>query len=85
MCNAAAARAPIVAALTLALALTLTLTLALTLALTNAAAMGAREQLQLVCAHRVLVGVHGQGMEWGHLLNAGHTDGAALIEFSAGR
>ena len=81
MCNAAAARAPIVAALTLALALTLTLTLALT----NAAAMGAREQLQLVCAHRVLVGVHGQGMEWGHLLNAGHTDGAALIEFSAGR
>jgi len=47
--------------------------------------MGAREQLQLVCAHRVLVGVHGQGMEWGHLLNAGHTDGAALIEFSAGR
>ena len=47
--------------------------------------MGAREQLQLVCAHRVLVGVHGQGMEWGHLLNAGQPAGAGLIEFRAGR
>lgn len=49
------------------------------------ATIRAQEQLQLVCAHRVLVGVHGQGMEWGHLLNAGQVDGAALIEFSAGR
>ena len=37
-----------------------------------------------VCAHRVLVGVHGQGMEWGHLLNGGDPRGAALIEFRAG-
>lgn len=50
-----------------------------------AATMSAREQLELVCAHRLLVGVHGAGMEWGHLLNAGQPAGAGLIEFRAGR
>ena len=47
--------------------------------------MSAQEQLELVCAHRLLVGVHGAGMEWGHLLNAGQSAGAGLIEFRAGR
>ena len=47
--------------------------------------MSAREQLELVCAHRILVGVHGAGMEWGHVLNAGQAAGAGLIEFRAGR
>ena len=50
-----------------------------------AATMSAQEQLELVCAHRLLVGVHGAGMEWGHLLNAGLPAGAGLIEFRAGR
>ena len=50
-----------------------------------AATMSAREQLELVCAHRLLVGVHGAGMEWGHVLNAGQAAGAGLIEFRAGR
>jgi len=49
------------------------------------ATMSAQEQLALVCAHRLLVGVHGAGMEWGHLLNAGQPAGAGLIEFRAGR
>ena len=47
--------------------------------------MSVREQLELVCAHRILVGVHGAGMEWGHVLNAGQAAGAGLIEFRAGR
>jgi hypothetical protein len=51
----------------------------------SAATMSAQEQLELVCAHRLLVGVHGAGMEWGHVLNAGQAAGAGLIEFRAGR
>lgn len=46
--------------------------------------LDAAAQLQTVCAHRVLVGVHGQGMEWGHSLNGVDPSGSALIEFWAG-
>ena len=48
------------------------------------AKLDAAAQLRTVCAHRMLVGVHGQGMEWGHALNGVDPSGSAMIEFRAG-
>lgn len=48
------------------------------------ATMDAETQMQTVCRHRLLVGVHGQGMEWGHMLNGADPRGAGLIEFRFG-
>lgn len=48
------------------------------------AKLDAAAQLRTVCAHRIMIGVHGQGMEWGHALNGVDPSGSALIEFRAG-
>ena len=41
------------------------------------------EQLSLTCHSHLLIGVQGQGMEWGHFLNGAALDGsAAVLEIS---
>lgn len=42
--------------------------------------MTAFEQMRAVCGAHVMVGVHGQGNEWGHFLNGARGGGGGLLE-----
>ena len=44
------------------------------------ARLSAMEQMREVCGAHVMVGVHGQGNEWGHFLNGAKGKGGALLE-----
>ena len=41
--------------------------------------MTAFEQMRAVCGAHVMVGVHGQGNEWGHFLNGARPEGTASM------
>jgi hypothetical protein len=44
------------------------------------ARLSAMEQMQEVCGAHMMVGVHGQGNEWGHFLNGAKGKGGGLLE-----
>ena len=44
------------------------------------AKLTAVEQMRTVCGAHIMVGVHGQGNEWGHFLNGARGEGGGLLE-----